>query len=77
MRFNELLHDLEETHNYVKVILNCHLYGTKYYYTPGTIVTAEIYKVSSKNHVLSIDNERFGVYHNYYKELIDYEEDDD
>lgn len=36
---------------------------------PGTIVTAEIDRVSSKNHVLSIDNERFGVYHDYYKEI--------
>lgn len=49
MRFNELIHDLEETHNYVKVILNCHLYGDE---------------IMNKNHPSSKANENNPSFYN-------------
>lgn len=69
MNLDNLIRDLEEHHKYARVILNCILYGSNEYHHIGKVVLAEIHEITDRNHVLSIDEDSFGVYKGYYKVL--------
>lgn len=66
---DRLLHDLEEHHRYTKVQLNCILYGSLEFHHNGKVVLAEVHEITDRNHVLSIGDERFGVYKGYYRKV--------
>ena len=70
MNTHDLINDLEQQHHvFRKIILRCHLRSQTKYHRPGQVVTAEVTEVSPRNHVISIGDDRFGVYLGYYEEL--------
>lgn len=66
---DKLMHNIEEHRRYTKVQLNCILCGVNEHHHSGKVVLAEVHKITDRNHVLAIGDERFGVYEGYYKVL--------
>ena len=69
MKVTELIKDLEEAHDFKWIVLNCYLRGKYGYHRPKDVLQAEITRLSDRNHVLMVGQERFGVYAGYYQEV--------